>query len=224
MIQIPNPAGVSVSIWLVNLDKPSIKIGSELTDSLSASELARANRFVRPQHTQRYIASHHALRALLSAHTKIHPKELQFSEGPHGKPHLTCKNPPPFNMSHSDDWALIGIGSDSPIGVDIELNHPITDLNSLAARNLSTAELQALASLPEGEQLHAFLRCWTRKEACLKAVGNGLSIEPGTFSAGLERESRPVTLGPADTPLQLNVVSLNLPMDAAAAMAWIAPT
>ena len=194
MIRLPDPGDLPISLWLVDLEAASSANDLTALDTLSCAQRHRANRFHHAHDARRYVARHQALRLLLAEATHIAPEDLQFVEGEHGKPLLRLNNPPHFNMSHSGGWALIGICSDASIGVDIELPRPIQDLTALAKRSLSSAEMTDLAGLPEGRQTSAFLQCWTRKEACLKAIGSGLSIEPGTFDAGIEKEMRVVSV------------------------------
>ncbi|MFN3493889.1 MAG: 4'-phosphopantetheinyl transferase family protein [Hydrogenophaga sp.] len=192
-------------------------------DVLSHSERARALRFHHAHDARWYVARHNALRLLLAAETQIPPHDLCFVEGAHGKPSLDINTPLHFNMSHSKGWALIGIGGDASVGVDIELSRSMTDWTALAERCLSSAEWADLVVLPPSQQPSAFLRCWTRKEACLKALGSGLTIEPDTFDAGIERDEREVSIDSGPTRHLFSVVSINLPTDALAAVAWMKP-
>ena len=166
--------------------------------TLSAQEQARASRFVFDRDRRRYQAAHVGLRDLLAARTGVPAAELVFEEGPFGKPALAgglCA----FNLSHSEDVALValadaGVGE---IGVDVEMLRPMADAAALARQNFSASENAELAALPSGDQSLAFLLGWTRKEACLKAIGSGLSIAPNIFTAGLGMGPRSVLI---DTP------------------------
>ena len=223
MIRLPDPVGPPISLWLVNLETPSSEAGLHSLDALSASERARASRFHHAHDARWYVARHNALRLLLAAETHTHPKNLCFVEGEHGKPSLNLDSPLHFNMSHAKGWALIGISAEAAIGVDIELPRPMADWSALAQRCLSAAEWVDLMALPPGQQLRAFLQCWTRKEACLKALGSGLTIEPGTFDAGIEGSLREVSIDSAHDKHLSSVVSIDMPMDALAAVAWMQP-
>ena len=100
-----------------------------------------------------------------------------------------------FNLSHSGHVALIGVSEQGEIGVDIELRRPITELSDLARRNFTAVEISELSACADDAQaLTAFLRGWTRKEACLKALGSGLSIAPETFTVGLDESPRRVDI------------------------------
>ncbi len=166
--------------------------------TLSAQEQARASRFVFDRDRRRYLAAHVGLRDLLAARTGVPAAELVFEEGPFGKPALAeglCA----FNLSHSEDVALValadaGVGE---IGVDVEMQRPMADAAALARQNFSAEENDELAATPSSDQSLAFLLGWTRKEACLKAIGSGLSIAPNIFTAGLGMGPRSVLI---DTP------------------------
>lgn len=224
MIRLPEPGGRPISLWLVDLEASSSYAAVHALDTLSDSERARARRFHHAHDARWYVARHNALRLLLAAETHIHPKDLCFVEGEHGKPRLDLARPLHFNMSHSKGWALIGICADASIGVDIELPRPMTDWAALAQRTLSCAEKAALVAVPKSQQFSAFLQCWTRKEASLKALGTGLTIEPGTFDAGIDREVREVFMGSSHHSHRSSVVSIDLPVHAFAAVAWMKPT
>jgi 4'-phosphopantetheinyl transferase len=179
--------------------------------ALSAAERARAGRFVFDRDRRRYLAAHVALRRLLAEATGIAASDLVFDEGPHGKPYLPDPAAPSFNLSHSGDVALIGIGPPGlEIGVDVELRRTMSDALQLAERHFAPAEIDALRSTPPDQCDHAFLRAWTRKEACLKAIGSGLSIAPHTFDAGIAAAERVVSIA---TPQGLRTVRVQSRMD-----------
>lgn len=194
------PLGL-VRLWRVDLGQAS---GEAAVATLSAAELARAVRFVFERDRRRYLAAHAALRRLLAETTGIAASELVFDEGPFGKPHLSDPAAPSFNLSHSGDVALIGIGPPGvEVGVDVEVPRTMSDALELAERHFAPAEIDALRSTPPDQRDHAFLRGWTRKEACLKAIGSGLSIAPHTFDAGIAAAERVVSIA---TPQGLRTV------------------
>jgi 4'-phosphopantetheinyl transferase len=223
MIRLPDPGNPPISLWLLDLEASSTESAFHSLDALSGSERARAQRFHHAHDARWYVARHNALRLLLAAETHLQPKDVCFAEGEHGKPYINLGSPLHFNMSHAKGWALIGISAEAAIGVDIERPRPMADWSALAKRCLSNEEWVDLMALPPSRQLGAFLRCWTRKEACLKALGSGLTIEPGTFEAGIEKEAREVAIDSAHNKHVCSVVSLDMPMDAWAAVAWMQP-
>lgn len=157
---------------------------------LSPAERAKASRFVFGRDRRRYEAAHTALRQLLAQRAEVAPQDLQFFEGPSGKPALCHPCGCVFNLSHSDDEAAVLIAPDGDIGVDIEWLHCVPDALALAQRHFSAEECVALADVDMASRSLAFLTGWTRKEACLKAIGSGLSIAPDTFTAGLAHDAR----------------------------------
>ena len=179
-----------VRLWLVDLDGAAAQAADAW---LSPSERQRAARFVFPRDAQRYRAAHVALRQLLWQHAGLAPG-AEFELGAHGKPRLGGPAASGFSLSHSGEQALIAIARDDCIGVDIEVLRPVGDALALAEQNFSGAELEALRRVPGGDRLRAFLTGWTRKEACLKAVGWGLSIAPASVDVGLEPGPRESTL------------------------------
>lgn len=222
---LPSPETPGIDFWLIDLDAPSSEPGDpHQTALLSDAEKAKANRFHFPHDARRYRASHTALRRLLAQATGESAQGLTFVEGLFGKPRLPGQGSPHFNMSHSAGWALIGLCTDAPIGVDIEVPRDMGELESLARRNFSPAEFEAMQEVAPALRLQAFLRCWTRKEACLKALGSGLSIEPGVFEAGIESAPRATTIAVAAQACHLTVTSLALPFHGLAACARIADT
>lgn len=219
----PDTSGIA--FWLVDLDAPSSNPEDpDQTALLNDVEKAKANRFHFAHDARRYRASHTALRQLLAQATGQPAQGLTFVEGPFGKPRLLGPDQPHFNMSHSAGWALIGICAEVPIGVDIEIPRDMDDLDALAERNFTPAEFAAMQGIAPPQRLHAFLRCWTRKEACLKAVGSGLSIEPDVFEAGIEAGLRSTAIGVEGQACRMTVVSLALPFRGLAACARIADT
>jgi 4'-phosphopantetheinyl transferase len=173
-------------LWLVDL---SVARGDQALACLSELERARAARFVFAADRRRYVAAHFALRELLGARLAIPAQKIEFELGEHGKPALARRFGCVFNMSHSGELALVGIGCDFPagveLGVDLETLRPISDAAALAQAHFTTRERAELARVAPGELDRTFLAGWTRKEACLKAVGSGLSIAPSTFECGL---------------------------------------
>ncbi|QHE85930.1 4'-phosphopantetheinyl transferase family protein [Hydrogenophaga sp. BPS33] len=209
----------AIHLWLVDL-------GAGLdnamrTPQLDANELAKAARFRFERDARRYRISHQALRSVLGDHVGRPAAALAFTEGAFGKPRLVGAGMPHFNMSHSGDWALIGVCDAVPIGVDIEVMQPMDDLQALARRNFSAREFAAFEATASTTQLDAFLRCWTRKEACLKALGSGLSIEPHVFEAGLGTESMSTFIDVDGRPCRMKVEHIDLPIAAKAACAHL---
>ena len=191
-IRLPAPA--PFELWLVDLREAPAPARLE---TLSEAERARAGRFVFERDRRRFVAAHCALRQLLSARTGLAPEALRFADGPHGKPALAGRAACAFNLSHSQDVALVAIADGGDIGVDVEVLRPFDDAAALAAQHFTVAERAALAACAGHVSDRAFLLGWTRKEACLKAIGTGLSIAAAAVDAGVSEARRLVAI---DTP------------------------
>ena len=175
-------------LWLVDLDAPALP---QEFDDLSAEELARAGRFSFAHHRKRFLAGRAALRQLLARHLGRSPDTLALGYGPHGKPFLQDCRAPAFNLSHSEGIGLVALlaeHNDAAIGVDIEVLRPLPDAPELAAANFESAECDQLEHMCEPDRSKAFLVGWTRKEACLKALGSGFS-GPTRLATGLELDA-----------------------------------
>ena len=160
------------AIWLADLD--AADAGERALAVLSEDERARAARFVFDVHRRRFIACRAWLRQQLGERLTRAPHDLRFEYGPVGKPSLSG-GALRFNVSHSDRYALLAV-ADAEIGVDIEQERPLSDMDALAERVFSAAERQALAQVPAGRKAEAFFAGWTRKEAYIKARGEGIGL------------------------------------------------
>lgn len=152
---------------------------------LSADEHERAGRFAFERDRRRYLAARCALRERLSASTGLPPGSLEIVADTFDKPILANRPACHFSLSRREDWALLGISRSGEIGVDIEMRHAVEDVEALARAHLSATEMQAFLTQALCVRDLAFLRVWTRKEACLKALGTGLRIEPASIEVGL---------------------------------------
>ncbi len=204
-------------LWLIDLDAATADDGVRL----SPSEEARSRRFVFARDRLRYVAAHRALRAILQREAGLAGAE-EFVLGPHGKPALARAAAVSFNLSHSDRWAVVALTAGAEIGVDVEVLRPMNDLEALAQQNFGATELRELAAENDpGCRLASFFRGWTRKEACLKAIGSGLTIEPASFQVGLGEETRRVAIDSASGSHQVQVVSFEFPAGILAALARV---
>lgn len=164
---------------------------------LSPAEQAQAARFAFEHLRRRYLAAHVALRELLADCTGLAPQALHFTAGPQGKPLLDNAPHCRFNLTHSDEVALVAVaaeGDAGEIGVDVERLRPMRDAMALAERSFTPSEQAKVAGAAAESRDLVFLRGWTRKEACLKAVGSGLSIAPESFEAGTDPDLRSTRL------------------------------
>ena len=123
----------------------------------------------------RRTTSRAALRTALGRTLDVRPDSLTFAEGPGGRPELVESDVPvSFNLSHSGDLCLIAISTDGPVGIDVEEMRAVPELASLVRARFAASEADAILAEPEEGRLRAFYRCWTRKEAYLKATGAGI--------------------------------------------------
>jgi len=167
----------TVHVWAVRLDDASVDLraGREL---LSPDERERASRFHFEQHRRRYLISHIALHEILGRYLQIDPAQLDFDLGSNGKPRLKAAlvaSGIDFNLSHSHEVALLAVNRIGEIGVDIEYAKPDFKFQEIAERFFTAREVAAMRNLPPELQRQAFFKCWTSKEAFLKAKGTGLS-------------------------------------------------
>jgi 4'-phosphopantetheinyl transferase len=143
---------------------------------LSAEERAVAAAFDSAERRRSYITAHALLRSILGNITGVAPNEIVFRYGRRGKPEIASPvQDLQFNMSHSRDIVLVAVAHGRRVGVDIEHIDEPGDVRRIAARFLSPRDRDAIEQLPADRQRDAFLRCWTRKEAYMKARGDGIS-------------------------------------------------
>jgi 4'-phosphopantetheinyl transferase len=166
-----------VHVWAARLDLPS-KALVRLEAMLFQDESERAARFRFETHRNRFIAARGILRSLLGHYLHSPPDELRFEYGPNGKPTLASpfvENGVSFNLAHSEDLALVAVTRLGLIGVDVEQIRPIADADELVARFFSPRETAIFQTLPRSQKNAAFFNLWTRKEAWLKATGDGIA-------------------------------------------------
>ncbi|MFT3781760.1 MAG: 4'-phosphopantetheinyl transferase superfamily protein [Nibricoccus sp.] len=158
---------------------------SRLSERLSQSEVDRAARFLRVEDRMRYLAAHDMLRRILEYYLAVPAKDLVFRENKFGKPeiaNLPCGGRLAFNLAHSGDFAVLAVGRDLQVGIDIEEICLGSDFIEVAERLFSEPEVEDLKKVPPEEQPELFFRYWTRKEAYVKARGEGLSCSLRDFS------------------------------------------
>ncbi len=176
-----------IHIWRAALDLPNTSI-QELNRTLSIDEKQRAERFHFDQDRNRLIVRRGILRSILGCYLSVEPSRLQFCNGKNGKPGLadTSGNGTiHFSLSHSEGIALYSFTRDREIGVDIECVHDIPEMDQIAEEFFSVKENDVFRSLPENKKKEAFFNCWTRKEAFIKAIGDGLSHPLDKFDVSM---------------------------------------
>lgn len=150
---------------------------AHMAEVLSIEERAIAAGMDSPERRRSYIAAHALLRMILGREAGVPPNELVFTYGRRGKPELAgpVAKDLQFNMAHSRDMVVVAVARGRRVGVDIEHIDEPGDVRRIAARFLSPRDRDMIEGLPAERQRDAFLRCWTRKEAYMKARGDGVS-------------------------------------------------
>jgi 4'-phosphopantetheinyl transferase len=212
-----------VHLWRASLDKTP-GVVERLRSTLAEGERARAARFHFEKDRVRFVVARGALRAVLGRYLRVPPARLQFHYSPYGKPSLAAEfegGGLEFNVSHSHSLALFVIARGRALGIDVE--HLRADVAEwqIAERFFSASEVSALRGLPASQQPRAFFDCWTRKEAYIKARGEGLSFPLAEFDVSL-RPDEPAALlrvrGDAREAERWTLRALDVASDYAAAL------
>jgi 4'-phosphopantetheinyl transferase len=189
----------SIHIWSAGLAMPPRHVAA-LARNLSSDDGQRAQRFRFEDHRRRFIVGRGLLRAILGRYLAMDPDRIRLGYGPHGKPMLLEDQTIQFNVSHAHEMVMFGFSRGHAIGVDIEQVKPVSGFERIAERFFSPQEYTSLQSLPAQERLLAFLSCWTRKEAFIKALGEGLSYPLHQFDVSLAPDVPARLLAVADNP------------------------
>jgi len=187
-------AAPGIEVWQVRLDRDAGQV-MQCEDLLSRDERLRAARFHFEYDRRRYTVARAVLRMLLGDRLDIAPAAIKFSYTKRGKPFVA--EPAArihFNVSHSAERALYAISPSFRVGADIEYLNRDIDHESLADRFFTRAESAALQRLPASHRKRAFLACWTRKEAVVKALGDGLSLAFDQFEVTTALDAAPRVL------------------------------
>jgi len=172
---------IDLKVWAVNLDCASGDLSL-----LSTSERVRAGRLKRPQDRERSLEAHCAIRRILALQLGVDPRYLEFDTTAVGKPFLgRPAQQLEFNLSHSGRHGLIAVAKDRSVGVDIEVRRPISDLLGVVLRIATPREAKLLKQLPTSQVHSTLFDLWTRKEAVLKALGQGFLIDPREVEVGI---------------------------------------
>jgi 4'-phosphopantetheinyl transferase len=177
-----------IDVWTITMDDQA----DGPCDCLSISERARAVQFSRPEDGRRFAFVRSVLRQILARYLAIGPGAVRLHETAQGKPFLEPSRPDglTFNLSHGARVALIAVGMQPHIGIDLEDCERQRDLEGITGLVFDAAEQRFIASLAPGARNAAILRGWTRKEAAAKAIGTGFLTEPKRFSVPLEAHGR----------------------------------
>lgn len=176
-----------VHVWRAALDVGTSCAG-KFHPMLSEDEQTRAGRFYFRKDRERFIVARGLLRSILGCYLNIEPGHVRFEYGAYGKPALAPELGAQgirFNLSHSDGLALYAIARGREVGVDVEQLRPDFAGSEIAKRFFSAREVSMLFALPENLRVEAFFHCWTRKEAYIKARGEGLTLPLSDFDVSL---------------------------------------
>jgi 4'-phosphopantetheinyl transferase len=171
-----NPGDIHV--WRLSLRSPDGNF-QPFTETLDASERERGSRFLFEKHRERFVVGRAHVRELLAKYVGCEPNEFEYAYDNLGKPRFkddSLSQRIQFNFSNSADLGLLAVTLQTELGVDLEKIRPMSDMMGMAKRYFADSETEQLFRLPESQRPDAFFRCWTRKEAYLKAVGKGLTF------------------------------------------------
>lgn len=205
---------------IVDLDDPTLAASTKLLDR---EERDRAARFRFARDRDRYVAAHTSLRLNLSEFLNQAPDRIKFTRGAYGKPAIPNNHEWIFNLSHSEGLGLIVVAPTARfenVGADIECVRSMPDWQMLAHEYFSLDEYQSLKRLDDNDRASAFLRCWTRKEACLKAIGDGLTVPTQQFSIGIHSETTATMIASEGREHRVHARILHEDDVCIAALAW----
>jgi 4'-phosphopantetheinyl transferase len=190
-----NLSSREVHIWHIALLQDDATV-AECRKILFEDETQRADRFYFERDRRRFTVAHAALRQVLSRYLEVTPGGIKFSIGPKGKPDLVDVETQQirFNLSHSGEIALLAVARGQCLGIDVEFIKTDFGGEEIAERFFSRNEVKTLQALPADQKPAAFFSCWTRKEAYIKAVGEGLSLPLDSFDVAFAPGAAPALL------------------------------
>lgn len=193
----PTLAESELHVWVASLNRPQA-LRDRLWQHLAADEQERAKRFYFDRDRNHYVVARGLLRQLLGHYLQRPAEQIEFAYGEHGKPALAAQlgSNVRFNLSHAQGIALLAFARNREVGVDIEQVRPLDDGEQIAERFFSKNEVAEFTAVPAAQKPQAFFNCWTRKEAFIKVIGEGLSCPLDSFD---------VTLKPGDPAALLQV-------------------
>ncbi len=170
-------AGGAVHVWSALLERTDAEYSAALA-MLSDDERARAAKFHFERDRKNFVTGRSLLRVILGQYLEIGPSQISLAYEERGKPRLSAPAGAAalhFNLSHSRNLVLCAVSRLAPVGVDVEQIRPMPELADIAASFCAAPENALLNAAPPDKKLEVFFSIWTRKEACLKATGEGLA-------------------------------------------------
>jgi 4'-phosphopantetheinyl transferase len=213
----------SSQVWIIDLESSRTMV-ADFLGLLSEDEAARADKFRFEKGRNEFTITRGVLRTLIGSFIGVAPAELRFSYSAHGKPQLEgdFRNRLEFNVSHSEGMAVVCFARQSRLGVDIEKVRLDFEHQRIAERFFSDHEREQLRNLSPEEIPYAFFRCWTRKEAFIKALGEGLSHPLHQFDVELRAKEPARLLSTRPDPDEVsrwNLFDIRVPTGYLAALA-----
>jgi 4'-phosphopantetheinyl transferase len=173
-----------VDVWSVQI-QCSRAVAAKFEGLLARDEMQRARRFRFEHLYQFFVISRGVLRILLGRYLGVSAGSIEFNYSARGKPVLAAPIGLQFNASHSGQLSVFAFTAGCEVGIDAEQIRQFHGLEDVATRFFASEEVAELLSLGADERVHAFFRCWTRKEAYVKAIGEGLSASLNNFRVSL---------------------------------------
>jgi 4'-phosphopantetheinyl transferase len=197
-----------VHVWRAATVRPSRV--AELVRLLAPDECDRANRFHFKKDRDLYVSARGLLRTLLGRYLHVEPGRLRFRYSNFGKPSLVDAGGMPlrFNVAHSGDQILFAFALARETGVDVERVRDDFATNEIASHYFSRQEVATLKALPTDLRVESFFRCWTLKEAYVKARGEGLSLPLDRFTVSVDPREPAALVAVEDTPEEVSRWSL----------------
>ncbi|MBF0621308.1 MAG: 4'-phosphopantetheinyl transferase superfamily protein [Magnetococcales bacterium] len=184
----------ALSCWIWQLDLDELRLDEDqLSGWLSVHEKERAGRLSNRILRERFLKSRYILRGVLALCLACKPSDIYFLLNKNGKPALDGVDSKGlrFNLSHSGSRMVLAVGQDVALGVDVEGIRDVTDILRLGKRFFTLEEFQQLQSWPQEHREQAFLACWTRKEAVVKAFGAVMWQWMGHFQVNIDPHASP---------------------------------
>jgi 4'-phosphopantetheinyl transferase len=197
--------GADVHVWHIDLAKHA---ASDFAEMFADDEIKRRNNFVFDRDRDRFTRARLAMRSILGAYLDTPARAVMIGVGSQGKPFLqgaASDKSLQFNMTHSENRAMLALSGANHVGVDLEMLRQPDNIRDLAKSVFSVAENTNFQTLSEEELVRAFFSCWTQKEAVLKALGTGLSVEAKRVHVGLDAENKEISAPPECGPHTINI-------------------
>jgi 4'-phosphopantetheinyl transferase len=217
-IEPPGLHAGEIHVWRLDLAGEFPASSARL---LADADLERARRFAFDRDRNRFLNARSFLRLLLGSYLRMPPRQVPIEIAFHGKPFLAPEFALGFNMSHSGNMGLLALGLSPEIGIDVETIEPVADMRQTASILFTTEEMASLDEADDGNSPVAFLTCWTRKEAYLKALGLGLTVEPRAVCVGTDPDRRCIAITGRTSGDYVEVASLVQDASCTAALAVI---